>query len=263
MKPSPMLGWLSEKYPAASISLGLLDGIQGTRKYGKNDAITVPETIWAAGGLYPWQSAAYRAEVISDDDLDDAGGTGALTVRIEGLAGADWVLASEDITMDGQVAVLTDRTDWVRIQRVHVLTAGAGLVNAGNITVRLASAGAIQAYIPAATGQTLQAAMTVPGTHDGVIHSWAVHILNAVQSSEVELALFTRDNDIVGRSWRLRSQIGLKSTGTTSQRSSPIIAPLHVLPKTDIEARAVVASHAGLAIASTFEVLQVDSNLLS
>ena len=87
--------------------------------------------------------------------LTDAG-TGAHSVQVQGVqlnSAGNLVEIEETIFLDGVTAVALTK-QYYRVNRAYILEVGSGLVNAGLITVRLASAGAVQATIPLGEGQT-------------------------------------------------------------------------------------------------------------
>lgn len=145
------------------IALGLEPGVRFWDMVAKNSDIdtgTVPETVWAAGGLATFRSAAAIVEVVSDSADDAAAGTGARTVTIYGLD-ANYVEIEETITLNGTSAV--DGTKlFLRINSAEVATAGSGKTNAGNITLRDNGAGTTRAYIVAGHGHTQLGVYTVP-----------------------------------------------------------------------------------------------------
>ena len=84
-------------------------------------------------GTLTHPAAATRLGLASTSANDDNGGTGALTVRVTGLD-ANYDVASETVTLDGQTKVLTVAT-FTAVHSVTVLTAGSGGANAGTIYV--------------------------------------------------------------------------------------------------------------------------------
>lgn len=78
-------------------------------------------------------ATASALDVTSSDAADAAAGTGARTIRVFGLNAA-YQPVSEDFTMNGQTAV-TGSVAFLRVHGATVLTAGSGLVNAGDIYV--------------------------------------------------------------------------------------------------------------------------------
>jgi hypothetical protein len=84
----------------------------------------------------PTSSGAFQ--ISSSSANDSAAGTGARIVVINGLvlsADDKWIQASEQITLNGQTAVATTRTDWWRVNSINVISAGSGGVNAGALFV--------------------------------------------------------------------------------------------------------------------------------
>ena len=130
------------------------------RKFGYNaDVDAGTEDIWIGGGSLNWPSAAAATNIISSSTDDDASpATGANTVTVEGLD-ANYQLVRETAEMNGQTQVALT-TQFLRVFRAWVATAGTGLTNAGNIDVRHTTT--ILARIGTGDGQTLQAGYTVP-----------------------------------------------------------------------------------------------------
>ncbi len=138
------------------------------------DTATVPETVWPAGGLLTFRSAAAVVEVVSDSAADDAdpAGTGAWTVTINGLD-SNWDQISETVSLNGTTAVVTTQ-GFLRINSVEVATTGSGTTNAGNITLRDAGAGTTRSYIAAARGRAETGAISVPRDHTFIGSGWYV-----------------------------------------------------------------------------------------
>lgn len=136
------------------------------------DTGTVPETLSPVGGLLTFRSAAAVIEVISDSAADDGdpAGTGARTIRIDGL-NANWDMISETVTLNGTTAVSTV-AEFLRINMVEVVTVGTGRTNAGNITLRDASAGATRSYIAAGRGRAEVGMVSVPRNHTLLGDGW-------------------------------------------------------------------------------------------
>jgi hypothetical protein len=131
--------------------------------FGNNpdvDTGTTPEDIWTGGGAYPWMPAATSLEVLSSSVADTAVGTGARTVRIDGLK-ADYTELSQTITLLGTLPVVIP-VQLFRINSATVLSAGTGKTNAGDITFRDLGGGTTRAIVPALYGITRQSAFTVP-----------------------------------------------------------------------------------------------------
>lgn len=88
-------------------------------------------------------------------------GTGCKTVRLDYLDG-DGVRASEAVTLDGLVAVLTTATDIGAVLGVTCMTFGTGNAAAGDITVTDGAGAVIYDFIASGTTQGFAAASSVP-----------------------------------------------------------------------------------------------------
>lgn len=149
------------------------------------DVDTAEETIWAAGGTFPgFVTAASAVEAISTDADDTDGGSGAQTILVEGLD-ENWAAASETLTMAGLSASTASATTFIRINHVHVATAGTYHgSNEGTITIRDEDDSPVRADIlhdgTRGFGQSEQAIYSVPAGK--IAHITYVHL--AVDSSK-------------------------------------------------------------------------------
>jgi len=93
-----------------------------------------------------------RMAVVSEDDADNgATATGVLTVRIEYLD-ASGNEQTEDVTLDGTTAVLTDATNIRYINDIYALTVGSTGVAEGHIKIYSNSLGTQYVYNMIAEG---------------------------------------------------------------------------------------------------------------
>jgi hypothetical protein len=150
------------------------------------------EVIWETGGQYPWQSTAVTVDVVSDDANDDVAGTGARTLRIQGLDGS-YNLAEETVDMDGTTTVTTTQT-FLRVFRMSVETAGSSGNNEGTITVTYTGGSDVAATITAGNGQTLMAVYTIPAGKTGYFVAMNFH---QVKIKNKQCKLKTRDNTLL------------------------------------------------------------------
>nr|AKH47338.1 hypothetical protein SWZG_00150 [uncultured marine virus] len=164
---------ISDAMPFAhKVALGLLNGVSGVNKFGRNIEVDAGVTadLWdgghtlASGGVsliwVPPTQARIHA-IVSSDAGDDSAGLGAKTIRIYGLTDWDTKEVSEDIIMDGTTPVNTVNS-YVIIHRMMVLTKGATNVNIGIIKATAATDSTITAQIRAGQGQTQMAILGVP-----------------------------------------------------------------------------------------------------
>lgn len=143
------------------IGRGLFSNVSHVHKFGFNpdvDSNSDPETVWSAGGLYPWSSLAttqtlYCLSTSASDTMD---------LTIEGLD-ENYALQTETVTLTGTTAVTTTNT-FIRVFRM--VAPG----NVGTITARVTSGtGTVVAQIDASKGQTLMAVYTIPAGHYGLL----------------------------------------------------------------------------------------------
>jgi len=85
-----------------AVQQGKVPGYSMVNKFGYNPTIGSGsfETIWETGDNYPYQSTAVTVDVVSDDTNDDVAGTGARTLRIQGLDGSYNLLKKQLIWME-------------------------------------------------------------------------------------------------------------------------------------------------------------------
>jgi hypothetical protein len=214
------------------------------------DALDSAEDVWLAGGVYTgFLSAGGTVNVVSGDTADTAAGTGARTVRLLGLD-ANGNRASEDVTLNGTTPV-TSTTEFLRLQRAYVLTAGSGGTNTGVITIDTTVGDTVMATIGAADGQTLIAAYTIPAGFDGHIFRWSASIARASGAAgSGTIALQTRS---AGGAWRTRETQELQ-TGALFTKD----VALNLGPLTDIRIRVLSVSDNDTIISAQFDVMEVE-----
>lgn len=99
---------------------------------GANDAVTTSYAdVWKQNIVRTNPAAAVVLGIASSSANDAAAGTGARTVRVTGLD-ANYNLLQEDVTLNGTTKVATVGT-YLRVNKLEVLTAGSGGVNAGDV----------------------------------------------------------------------------------------------------------------------------------
>lgn len=140
-----------------NIARGLVKDTSFIHKFGANfdiDTNSDPETVWSAGGLYPWDALATAQTLYIQSD--DAADTSSL--EIQGLD-ENYELLTEEVQMNGTTTVTTTNT-FIRVYRmIYNHTA----VNVGTVTARVTSgAGTVVAQIDPDYAQTLMCIYTVP-----------------------------------------------------------------------------------------------------
>jgi len=157
--------------------------------FGRNGAVTGIETVWSAGGLYPWWAWATPGVlvIVSDDALDVD-----VEVTLEGLD-ADGAPVSETLTTDGTdgTTPVTGSTTFGRLNAAYVsngvnMQSGATItVTRGGTTVaeieaayQAASMGVYS--VPAGSTAEVLSVRWVPGKADELTASVRVRELDGV-----------------------------------------------------------------------------------
>lgn len=117
-----------------SVSLGKITGHERISVIGHNPVVSASgEDLVYNGGTYVFPTSAVTLDIASSSANDAAAGTGANSVRVEGLD-ANYDPITEDIALNGVTAVTTTQT-FLRINKTFVLTAGSSNYNEGEISV--------------------------------------------------------------------------------------------------------------------------------
>lgn len=178
------------------VAAGKIPSMTMVNKFGINKNITTAEQdVWGPGGTLSYLTTAATMEAISSDANDTAAGTGAREVTVYGLD-ENWNEASETLAMAGTSASSASSTTFIRIYRVAVSQTGAyGGTNAGNITIRVSSAGSTQGYVLLGKGQSQGVHYTIPRGHKAFIIAMHATIDT---SKSVTFNVYKRDraNDI-------------------------------------------------------------------
>ena len=189
------------------VQQGKIPGHSMVNKFGYNPTIGSGsfETIWETGNSYPWQSTAVTVDVVSDDTNDDVAGTGARTLRIQGLDGS-YNFAEETVNMDGTTTVTTTQT-FLRVFRMSVETVGSSGNNEGDITVTYTGGSDVAATITVGNGQTLMALYTIPAGYTGYLLTLNV---SSGKDQEMLFKIITRDNSITDAGFQIKQFLDVR-----------------------------------------------------
>jgi hypothetical protein len=203
---------------------GYIPGWEIFRKFGMNDAVASgTEEMWSPGTVRVLPTSGGALSIVSSSTADDsaAAGTGAWTIRVEGLD-SNYLEIEETIVLDGQVAVASVGTDWFRVNRAYNVTAGTAAINAGNISISIG--GALQAYIEALEGQTQQTHFTVPANKTVIVDNFTMGV--GRMSGNVDLhiksliKLYGTDT-----AWRAISEVWLFNGETYANNAGATLIP--------------------------------------
>ena len=148
-----------------------VNGYKVVHKFGHNlDVITFYETLWSHGGIYSYLDNDTILKVSSSSANDSSSGTGARTVKIQGLD-SNYFEIEEVVTLNGQTPVNTEKS-YLRVYRAQVLTAGSSRENEGDIyfgtgTVTAGIPANVYMEIPDGYNQTMMAVYTIPANKTG------------------------------------------------------------------------------------------------
>ena len=178
------------------VSRGQIQGHTAFCQFGINGAVgTSLETVWVGGGTYSFPTSATTTTISSSSADDTSAGTGARTVFVEGVD-ATYALVSETASLNGQTGVnLTSQ--YLRVNRMTILTAGSGGTSAGSIYV---GTGTVTTGVPAVTlnrtgtssNESEAAFYTVPDGYSAYITRWTMSSSNPTANTATRFVLRVR-----------------------------------------------------------------------
>jgi len=229
-----------------AIAKGDVSKFSAINKFGFNGAVgTSMELISVASANITYPTSAGAVTVVSASTADDSAGTGARTVKIEGLDG-NYASQSETVTMDGTTNVVTTNT-YIRLFRMSVLTAGSGGKNAGNITATIGGNEQVRIGTDY-ENQSLVCAYTIPADHVGYITR--VHFSAGKANKASMGALFIRPENGV---FQVKNLVELFRNNSVIEFPNPI----RVEAKTDIELRGQnLDASDTVSMSGTFDLIQ-------
>jgi len=224
-------------------------------QFGINTSVgTSNETVWIGStGTYSFPAAASVLKISSSSADDDAAGTGARTVLVDGL-NADYERVTEVVSLDGQTAVNTTNS-YIRVNKMTVLTAGSGGTSVGNI---YAGTGTVTSGVPAVvvnqTGvlanETESAFYTVPAGYTAFINAWTMSSGNTVAD---EWTRFTFRVRPFGGVFGIKAQYHIAGSGIYECMT---VYPLPIPEKADIDVLAAT-SDGTASVSSQFQIVLI------
>lgn len=243
------------------VSAGLVDGYSYVEKFGSNLTVGANlETIWDQGGLYTFLSNAaqvYVDTIAADDGEDNATGTGARTVTVEGLD-SSYNPISETVTVGGAISTAS----FLRVFRAYVETAGSIGTNTKPILISTAANGTGTVLATIGThgigvneegfGQTQLGVYTIPAGKTGYLTQWTV---GSSGTSAVQAFIRYReyvDGTVAKTLDNLYFVNGLQTKDYT--------IPLKLTEKSDIEIQAY-NNATGIAVSTSFNIILIDNSV--
>lgn len=218
--------------------------IHHINKFGVNDAVgTAFEDIWLHSTDITFVPTGTAETItVASSGQDTVDGTGARTVKIEGLSvtGAE---ITETVTLNASSAPTTVNQYW-RINRAYCVGVGTGGINAATITFTGSSSGT-QATIGLGMGQTQKTQYTVPlGKTAFVINT----VASVGKNDDGVVNLMTRN---IGESWRVRRIIKTYQSSVSLPMQS-FIGPIAAL--SDIKMMAKTGA-GGLSVSGEYDLI--------
>lgn len=241
---------------ALQVARGQVQGHTVVNIFGYNsDVDTSEESIWPDGGTIPHPTVASVLTISSSSASDTSAGTGARTVRVEGLDG-NYNPVSETVALNGQTAVDTANS-YLYINSFYVITTGSGGVNAGNIN---AGTGTVTAGVPAvlydiiATGYNNRTTghYCVPAGYTGYMTSGVITTGQASGSTSVTAFLKQHGPDGVLR-------VGAVSTLNNGSVQYDF-SPPYIIPQKNCVGASVIGSAANNSASSFFNIILVKND---
>jgi hypothetical protein len=144
------------------IALGEHQGASIHNKFGYNSDVDTgsDEVLASFGGVFNPLTTASTLSIVSTSTEEASGGTGVLTILIEGID-ANRDRATETVTLTGTSAVVTTST-WLGINSISTASAGSSQTNVGTITATAVTGSTIQAQMPIGKSISQQVIYFVP-----------------------------------------------------------------------------------------------------
>lgn len=230
--------FLIENY--LNVARGRVPGASVLHQFGANfDADAGTETIWSAGGLYPWSAWNSGASLLSI--LSTSSSDANEIVVIEGLD-SNYEPISDSVTLGNQTPVNTNK-EFLRVSNMY------GVSNSGVAGRVTASIGAtVVGDIPAGKNQSLAAIYTVPAGKTGYVFYGDASIS---KGGDGLIEFFVRLSE--GGGFRIQH------VGELFQNSYsyPFPVPLKLPPKTDLDVRFETANN-NFRVTAAFDLVLVD-----
>lgn len=216
-------------------------------------ASTTAATVWAVGsGSYVQLTSATALEAVSGSANDAAAGTGARTIRVNGIEISTGVYLpfAETITLNGTTPVPLVNTSAVAINSVEILTAGSGLTNAGDIDIRTVSGSTVKTRMESnveANGKTRDFLYTTSSLVYGLFKRLQVY----VTGSTGDIWVYVNQYNSSGvKKVILETSFSLDNTGFASGPFSVDLGEgIRIPPSTLIELRADVSAGTPVVLA--------------
>jgi len=240
----PTWSKLLYQHDALAIAQGDVSYYSSVNKFGANfdiDLGTDPESIWTAGGLYPWGAFIFPAFL----KLVSTVATDTSNITLEGLdeEGKPLIVVMQ---MQGTTVVQTS----VKFLRIYRMEYDGGTLNAGTITATVDLVlDYVVAQIEPELSQTLMAIYTVPKGYTAYMTSFDFSL---PRGKDAQIRLYIRE---FGSSFKIKH---LSEAYENSYRYS-FDVPLKLPELTDIDMVAAEVETANTRVSANFQLTLVDN----
>ena len=215
-------------------------------------ASATPTDVFSGGaGLFPFPASAVATTIVSGSANDAVAGTGAQTAMVYGLD-ANLNEIRETVSLNGATPVnLVNQ--YLRVNRVEVLTAGSGLTNAGIISVKQSST--VIAAIAVGAGRSQMAVYTASNKFPGTALKKFYFAATNQVAGGATFTVYTRKN---GAIWQIRHVHSVYGTNCPTD-AVDLYAPIFLDLGEDVRINVTVNANA-TAVAAGFDVLEGSSS---
>lgn len=227
-----------------SIAQGQIDGYSLVHVTGYNADVdaAVDETVWGAGGLYPWSVwSTTRVVTVVSSSASDTG-----SVVVSGLD-ASYLPVSEEIDCNGTTPT-TGTTAFIRVNSAVYKNGASNNAGVVTITADSSTIGLIEIGI----GQTLNGIYTVPAGHTAYILTGDFSVQ---KGEDAQVRFFIRP---FGQGFRI-AHIGEVFESTYRY---DFIVPVAMAEKTDLDVRAALIETNNTRCTTNFSMILVKNDAL-
>lgn len=178
------------------VARGQIAGHTSFCQFGINSGVNQTlETVWVGGDAYTFPSSATTTTISSSNANDTSAGTGARTVLVDGL-NASYERVTETASLNGQTGV-TLANQYLRVNKITILTAGSGGTSAGSIFV---GTGTVTTGVPAvvlnrtgsSSNESESGFYSVPAGYTAYITRWTMSSSNNTANEATRFILRVR-----------------------------------------------------------------------
>lgn len=250
MFPSPSLNLDPGAVYYKASPRDLIMPFQAIEVVGRNTDVdsAAAEDIWTKGGVYVAPTAARVHAIVSNSANDTAAGTGARTVKIQGID-SNFNLVTENVTLNGTTPVNTSGSYWT----IDILgrTYGSGATNAGLITATAATDATVTNQVEGGYLNSASSVFMVPTGYKGYITRWWVALYDATDGAAADVRLRQL---VYGDTSYANLSTGIVSKGGVPFFEQRFPTPLVIAAKTTVKVTAAEMSINNCDIASGYDI---------